>query len=225
VVLGAIRAGLDLETDAEQGTSPFSWPFIYDKRPISQFGLLSLLASFPHLGHKLALPIRPKYGNVIRENIHVILIGSQTRPIPINHTRRADSIQIIHINLALALARLRIAGAHAGVDAEDLRLAGFVAAGGAARRVVVVEEAVEPGAVDEEVVGVEDAEAPGVAAVSGARGAVDGEIGVVVSCYWREGAEGSRGIGLIVTRIVRNEDIWLGLCSGKLTEFLFGFGP
>jgi hypothetical protein len=90
----------------------------------------------------LALPIRPKHRNVIRENINIILIRSQARSIPINHTRRPDGVQIINIHFTLLFTRLRISGAQPSVDAKDLRLAGFVVAGCAAGGVVVVEEAI-----------------------------------------------------------------------------------
>jgi len=85
----------------------------YNKRPISHFrphdGYISgiLLSQTPPARHRKrsALPIRPKHRNVIREYINIILIRSQVRSVPINHTRRPGSVQIINIHFTLLFTR------------------------------------------------------------------------------------------------------------------------
>ena len=71
------------------------------------------------------------------------------------------------------------------------------------RRAVVVEEAVEPSAVDEDVVGVQDAEAPGVGAGRGG-GTGGWEDGVVERGDGGEGVGGG-GVGLVVGRFGLDE--------------------
>ncbi len=91
---------------------------------------------------------------------------------------------------------------HARIDAEDLRLARLAVARIAASRAVVVEEAVQPRAVHEDVARVQHPQAPSVAAVSAALRAVRREVGVVVGGHWREGAQRCWWIWLVVADIV-----------------------
>lgn len=47
--------------------------------------------------------IKPKDSNIIREHIHIVLEARQAHPIPIDHTRRPNSIQIVNVHVAAAL--------------------------------------------------------------------------------------------------------------------------
>jgi hypothetical protein len=82
------------------------------------------------------------------------------------------------------------------------------------RRAVIVEEAVEPRAVDEDVVGVQDAETPGVGAGRGGRTG-GGEDGVVEGGDGGEGVRGG-GVWLVVGCFGLDEAGVDVLCVGEL---------
>jgi len=113
---------------------------------------------------------RPKKRHRINKPIQIISIERHIHPIKRNHLMRAYSIEVIHRNIATSLK------IHDAILA-DLAIA-LIGAIGA----VVVEEAVVTGAVDENGVGVDDSQTPGIGvgdgdiAIDGGRG---GELRVV----------------------------------------------
>ena len=100
----------------------------------------------------------PKQSNRIREHINIIRITRHTSPIINNHTLTPNRTQRININIPRIL------------HIKNLALAVLRAPAVRTRSAVVVEEAVEAGAVDEDVLAVQDAEAPCVAVPGGCAG-------------------------------------------------------
>ncbi|SPQ23429.1 8bdce749-e62e-4af3-8c1f-5a9c97833852 [Thermothielavioides terrestris] len=103
----------------------------------------------PHPEHEPpALLPRRKQRNALHKPINVLLVPGHVPPVHRDHLGRPDRVEVVHAHAAVAL------------DAEDARLAVLALAGVAAVHVVVVEEAVQAGAVDQHVRAVDDAQAP-----------------------------------------------------------------
>lgn len=181
--------------------SPFH-PFTLSLFPFSF--ALTLPIPFPS-PLPLAPPLGVKQRNRIREPIDIIRRVRQTPPVPIDHAHRPDGIQIVHPH-ALRPPPL---------EGEDARLARLPGAKVGATRRVIVEERVQAGAIGQDVLRVQDAQAPRVGAVARDARAGGDEIGVLQRFHGGEG-DGGVGVGLVVRRLrldLAHEDV---LRSGQL---------
>ena len=138
----------------------------------------------------------PKQSNGIRVHVDVVRVSGKGSPVPQYHRRGANSTKIQNDHVAAVL------------HTENGRLAILCVTGIRARGNVVVEEAVETGAVDKDIRTAENAETEGVA-VAGcwAQRVI---VGVIERCDDREGLIFGRRIGHPVGSLSlseANEDI------------------
>jgi hypothetical protein len=128
----------------------------------------------------------PKHTDRLHKAILILRSGRHRSPVFRNH------IDDAHRAIAIDIDERRVR-----FDAEDVVLAVVRAAVVGAGGGPVIEEGVEPHAVDSDILGVEDAEAPGVSASAAFARAGGRKVGVVDGGVDGPGS-GSRGVGLVV---------------------------
>ena len=153
-----------------------------------------------------SISITPKQRNRVWEGIHIVCKTHQALSIPVDHGRRANGIEVVHVDV-----RRR------AFDVEDHRLAGLAVAGrgtcyangqniyplpsnendteGSRRRtgIIVVEEAVQSCAIDQNTLRIHRAKSPSICAISGNTARRRSDVRIV-QC--RDGWEGDGGVGI-----------------------------